>query len=444
MTTTIQAPRVARRTASDALGFWGLAGLLGLLMFAASAPSPLYGIYAAHWHLSATTETAVFAVYAVALLAALLVVGRLSDHLGRRPVILAAVVVESAAMACFIAADSTALLFLARTLQGAATGAAIGALSAALVELSPGAGRSAQMAAMVNSAAPTIGLAVGALGTSALVQYGPIPTRLVYWLLLGGFAVGGMLVTAIREPGTRRPEALASLVPRPGVPQHARATFVRSVPCLVALWALGGFYLSLGPALAGALSSSRNLLWGGTIIFLLTGTGAVAAILGRKSGEQQAMCYGCINLALGVGITLGGIATTSVWALLFGSVVAGVGFGLAFLGVFRTLSALARPEERAGMITMIYVVSYLAFSVPVMLAGVAVTSVGLHRVAFWYAGIVALLAVVGAATSLPKVRSVRAAVKTVRIGADLPPCPGTVPLCIHGDAARDVLSVTGS
>lgn len=414
----------------DAVGFWGLAGLLGLLMFASSAPSPLYGVYASRWHFSSATVTAVFAVYAVTLLAALLVVGRLSDHVGRRPVILAALVVEGAAMACFITADSTVLLYLGRVLQGLATGAAVGALSAALVELSVRAERPVAMAAVVNSAAPTLGVAAGALGTSALVQYGPAPTRLVYWLVLGGLVVGVAIVVALRETGARRPGGFASLVPKAGIPRSARGSFARAFPSLVAVWALGGFYLSLGPALAANLAASANLLWGGAVIFLLTGTGAAAAVLGRRSAERPAMLYGCLDLVAGVAITLGAVATQNVWALLVGSLIAGAGFGLAFLGAFRSLSALARPEERAGMITAIYIVSYLAFSVPVVAAGVAVANLGLHDVALGYAAVVAGLAALGVATSLPSPAKAPDRAISIRSAMDLPPCPGSVPLCI--------------
>ena len=69
--------------------FWLLATLLALLSAASSTPSPLYAVYAAQWHFSSITLTAIFGVYALALLAALLTTGRLSDHLGRRPVVLA-------------------------------------------------------------------------------------------------------------------------------------------------------------------------------------------------------------------------------------------------------------------------------------------------------------------------------------------------------------------
>jgi MFS family permease len=254
-----------------AAAFWLMGGLLGVLMVAAGAPSPLYGVYQAAWGFSAATLTAVFAVYALSLLAAFLVAGRLSDHLGRKPVIIAAMAAEVAAMACFAAADSVGWLYAARVVQGAATGTATGAVSAALVDLAP----------LANSVAPTLGLAAGALGSSLLVQYAPAPMRLVYWLLLGTFAagIGGTLLAS--EPGQRRAGALASLIPEAGVPRPARRVFASAVPALAAGWALGGFYLALGPSLAASLLRSASVIPGGVVIFLLTGVGAVTSVACR-------------------------------------------------------------------------------------------------------------------------------------------------------------------
>ena len=112
-----------------------------------------------------------------------------------------------------------------------------------------------------------------------------------------------VLVAAMRETGAQR-----SLVPRAAVPRQARVSFARALPCLIALWALGGFYLSLRPALAAALAASSNLLWGGTVIFLLTGSAAAAAILGRHSAERPAMLYG--YAAIFAGLAAVGAATS--------------------------------------------------------------------------------------------------------------------------------------
>src|SRR5262249_9549306 len=150
------------------------------------AASPLYGVYQQEWRFSATTLTAVFGVYALALIVTLLVVGALSDYVGRRPVIVAALVVEIAAMSLFLAADGVGWLYGARVLQGVSVGAATSALSAALIDLQP---EGSTRAPVVNSFTPGFGLALGALIASALVQYGPAPTHLIWWLLLAAFAL---------------------------------------------------------------------------------------------------------------------------------------------------------------------------------------------------------------------------------------------------------------
>jgi MFS family permease len=372
-----------------AAAFWLVAGVLFLSLVAASAPAPLYGVYQAQFRFSAATLTAIFAVYALVVLITLLVFGALSDYLGRRPVIIATLAVNIGACALFLTAQGVGQLFAARVLQGVAVGAATGALGAALIDLQPEGGG---LAPVVNTGATIFGLAAGALGASGLVQYGPAPTHLVWWLLLGAFsaAIAGMLV--MPEPASRRRGVLASLRPTVKVPPRARATFAVAVPCLQAAWALAGLYLSLGPSLAAQVLASPNRLWGGLLVFLLAGIGAAATILFRNLAPPTAMLAGCVVLLSGVAVTFAAIATMSAAAFLSGTAVAGVGFGMAFLGAFRTLSALAGPGERAALIAAIFTVNYLAFGIPALIAGVAVTHFGLHRTALVYLGVIGALA----------------------------------------------------
>jgi MFS family permease len=237
----------ARRTGPlpGATAFWLVAGAWFLLLFAAAAPSPLYGVYQARWRFSAITLTAVFGVYALGLPVALLVFGSVSDYLGRRRVISVALAAGVGACGLFLVAHGVGLLFAARALTGAAVGIAAGAAGAVLIDLQPaGSGR----APVVISAATLLGLAAGALGTSALVQYGPAPTHLVWWLLLGASAVAAVAVLAIPETAPGRPGVLAALRPRMAVPRQARGTFAVALPCMIAAPALAGFYLSLGPS----------------------------------------------------------------------------------------------------------------------------------------------------------------------------------------------------
>ena len=291
-----------------AAGFWVVAGVFVLLLFAAAAPSPLYGVYQAHWRFSAITLTAVFAVYALLLLVTLLVFGSVSDFVGRRQVILVSLAMSAGACGLFLAAHGVGLLFAARALQGAAVGTASSAAGAALIDLQPpGSGR----APVVTTAASLLGLGAGGLGTSALVQYGPAPAHLVWWLLLGASLAAAVAVLAMRETAPRRPGVLASLRPRVAVPRQARATFAMALPCLIAVWMLSGFYLSLGPSLAVQVVGSSDLVWGGLVIFLLAGIGAAGPVVFRGVSGPAAMLTGCLGLIAGAVVTLAAIELTS-------------------------------------------------------------------------------------------------------------------------------------
>jgi len=376
--------------------FWLVAGVLVLNLFAATAPSPLYRVYQDQLRFSALTLTAIFAVYSVAVLITLLVFGSVSDYVGRRRVIVAALAFNIAGCALFLAAHSVGLLVAARVLQGMAVGAGIGALGAAMIDLQPS---GSSLASVGTSAGNFLGQGMGALCTSLLAQYGPAPTELIWYLLLGGLAAAAAAILVMPEPGTRRSGVLASLRPRVGVPRPARVAFVVATPCLIAAWSLCGFYLSLGPSLAKQVIGSPNLVWGGLVIFLLTGAAAVAATAGARIPAGRAMLAGCLILFAGTAITFGAITAGTADAFLAGTAVAGVGFGLAFLGAFRMVTALAPPAERAGLVAAIFIVNFLAFSIPALIAGWAVTRYGLHQTALVYCAAVAAL-VAAAAGSL--------------------------------------------
>jgi MFS family permease len=397
------AGRLGRRGAQPRAGeSWLVAAVLVLLFVVAAAPSPLYGIYQAQWRFSAITLTEVFAVYALFLLVTLLVFGSVSDYLGRRLVILAGLAMTAGACGLFLAAHGVGLLFAARALNGAAVGIAVSALGAALIDLQP---EGSRLAPVLTIAASLLGLGVGGLGASALVQYGPAPSRLVWWLLLGLSLAAAVAVMAVLETAPRRAGVLASLRPRVAVPGPARRTFVMALPCLVAVWMLSGFYLSLGPLLAAQVLRSPDLLWGGLVIFLLDGTAAAAAVASRGVGGPAAMLAGCLTLLTGAVVTLPGIETTSAVVFLAATAVAGAGFGTAMLGTFRTVSALAPPGQWAGLIAAYFIAAYIAFSVPVVVAGVAITHFGLHRTALVYGAAIAVLAAVAAGGLIVRRRS---------------------------------------
>ena len=352
------------------VAFYLQASIVIFFLAGSSAPTPLYAVYQAEWGFSPITTTMVFGIYALAVLVALLVVGSLSDHVGRRPVLLVALVVQAAVMLLFAYADGVPELMLARVIQGLATGSAVGAIGAGMLDIDRAKGT------VANSVAPLIGTATGGLLSGLLVQYLPIPTHLVYLALAGVFVIQAVGVSLMAETATTRPGAMASLRPQFGVPSHVRRPVAAAIPALVAIWALAGFYGSLGPSLVRVVSGSSSFVVAGAALGVLAGSGAVAVLVLRGTEGRRMMAIGVVSLIVGVGLTLVAVTQSSTVIFFAGTVVAGVGFGAAFQGAIRTVIPLAAPHQRSGLLSILYVVSYLAMGLPAVLAGVLVVNDG--------------------------------------------------------------------
>jgi MFS family permease len=382
-------PDAQRGRLSHSTAFWAITAIFVLFMAASGAPTPLYVVYQQDWGFSATILTVVFAVYVLGLLGSLLVLGALSDHIGRRPVLAAAVGLEAVALVLFLLAGDVFVLAIARIAQGIATGAAMTTLGAALVDMNPP--HAPGRAGVVNGVAPLAGLALGALGCGALVQLAPAPTRFVYALLLAGMGFAAVVVARMPETSTRRPGLRASLRPRIGIPVHLRGEVYVLVPMLIASWALGGLYLSLGPSVAASLFGLQSHIVGGLVVTLMCGTGAATAFVLRRLPTARLLRIAGVLLAAGMLVTLLGVEADIASLAAVGTVIAGVGFGSSALGCFGTLARIAAPDERGELFAVAYVISYLAFSLPAVLAGFASTSFGLHITAVLYGlGVVVL------------------------------------------------------
>jgi MFS family permease len=321
----------------------------------------------------------------------LLLTGSLSDAVGRRPVILAALAVQVVGMIFFLAAPGVEWLFAARIVQGVATGLATSALAASLVDLQP-AGRPA-LGPVVTSATPPAGLALGALASAVLVQYGPDPLHAIYWLLLAGFVAAALAILMAPEPTSQR--GPMRWVPQVGVEPAIRPAFTAALPSLVAGWAVGGFYLSLGPSVVLQLAGSSNRVLGGIAIALLAGVGAGSIFAFSSWPPWRAMTVGGSSMLLGLALTLLAVAINSPVLFFAGTAVTGVGFGVGWLGVVRSLVTRASPTRRGALLSAIFIVAYLSFAVPAVIAGFLATRIGLHDAALWYAGAVGILALGG-------------------------------------------------
>ena len=396
-------PSAARRprlTGRPAL--YLLASLVVSLLAASAAPTPLYAIYQRMWGFTPITITIVFGVYAVAVLAALLTLGRLSDSIGRRPVLLAALAVQILSMVVYATAGGVGELTGARIIQGLATGAALGAIGAGMLDVDR------ERGALANALSPGLGTGSGALISALFVQFLPAPTHLIYLALIGLFAVQAIGVALLRETVTPVPVTRAVFVPEVRLPRAVRGPVLAAAPVLFAVWALAGLYAALGPSIVGVLTGNQSVVLGSASLTALTVTAVSSVYLLRKVPARTVLVWGIAGLVAGVAIMLVALGAGSVALFFVGTAVSGVGFGAGFQGGIRTVVPLAEPHERAGVLSLLFVVSYLGMGVPAVVAGFGATDgLGLIGAARVYG--IALIVLAGLALAgLRRTRAVRA------------------------------------
>lgn len=340
-------------------------------MAAASAPAPLYQIYQQLWHFSPVILTLIFATYAFLLLLSLLVVGSLSDYIGRRPVIIFAIFLQMISMFFFLFSTDISMLFIARGFQGVATALAVSSIGAALLDLSKTKG------ALINSISPMFGMAVGAIIACLIPQYSNMPLKHIFIVLISIYFIELLFTFFTPESAVKRPGALASLRPKMAVPTAAKFALMSISPVNIALWMISGFFLSLMPSLLRHAFHIDSVWLNGLSFSVMTLFGAIGILFLRQSASIFVLKFGTINLIIGTSILIFSINTANMIALFFGVFIAGLGFGTSFMGAIRVVMPLAQPEQRAGLMAAFYVESYLAFSIPAIIAGVMVNKIGL-------------------------------------------------------------------
>jgi MFS family permease len=367
-----------------------VAGFITLALMASSTPTPLYSIYAAQWHFSALAITEVYAVYAIGVLLALLLTGGLSDLIGRRPVMVAALLGLVGAEVIFMFAGGLDWLFAARSIQGVATGLLLGATGAALVDLHPQ--RNGAQAGLVNGIASASGIALGALASSLLVEYARYPEVTPFAVIAVLAALGAWAAWRLPEPVVTSGKRF-SLTPRvPRVPRVLWRTFGLSGLGVLASWSVGGLYLSLGPAIINQLHQTQNHAVGGLFVFVFCACAVLSQVVMREVGNRLTVVGGGALLASGSLITAASVSGGSLDGFLLGSLLVGLGFGAAFMGALRTLSSTLPPAHRAGVMAAFFVVAYFAISVPAIAAGIAAVHIGLTSAATWFGCAVAVVA----------------------------------------------------
>src|SRR3954470_6251488 len=268
------------RTLSPRLSYALSGGIIGLALLASGTPSPLYGVYRELWGFSPVVLTLVYATYAFGVLTTLVLAGRVSDDVGRRPVLLVALGTLLGTTVLFMVADSVVWLFVARGLQGLATGLALGAASAALLDLHPR--RDPAGVGLTNGVVSAGGMGLGVLLASALVQFAPAPRVLPYVTLAVLFAIALAGAWLMPEPVAERSRPRLTLQ-KPSIPPAVRRPFLLAGLGVISSWSVGGLFLSLGPSLSATMFQTDNHFVTGLSVFALAGSGAAAQLIFGRS-----------------------------------------------------------------------------------------------------------------------------------------------------------------
>jgi MFS family permease len=358
-------------------------------MASTSAPSPIYPLYLQRWGFSLTILTLVFAVYVAGLVGALLTVGSLSDHLGRRPVLVASLLVAAAGTAVFWAAGGVLSLVLARVVQGIATGTATGALAAGLVEFSPA--DRPHVGPTMTTVGTSFGLAIGGGLAGLLVQLSPRPDAAIFPALTLALVVLAALVFAIPDTAVRRAGGLAALRPRIRVPCETRREFVAALPAVVAGWSVTGLFLALAPSLVSDVLHVRFGAAGGltiTVVFIANSAGGLWA---ARRTARGATLRGAVLLSLGAAGLAAALVFASLSMFIGASIVSGLGVGLTFNGTLRSISGVTTAKSRSEVFSAAFVVSYTALGVPSLAAGLAAPWWGLETTSYLYIAVIGVL-----------------------------------------------------
>jgi MFS family permease len=381
------------RALSPRLSFAGLAAVFAAFFFAAGAPTPLLSLRQQEWGFSAAVLTIAFSIYALGLLASLLVGGSLSDHIGRRPVMLAALYGELASMMVFLLAPSIFWVVVARALQGLATGLATSSFNAAISEHAPA--HLKKFAGALTGASVAGGLGIGALLAGTAVQFSPDANTLIFAALSGVMVLAIVFVSRTAETASQRPGALRSLTPRLEIPAGIRSEFLAGIPVHIAGWMFPALFLGLSPAVLRLHFSVDGGLAAGFTSFLGPFAAAVSSFVFARHPARRSTLLGVILILAGILLVLLGINETWLPAVWVGAVLGGIGFGASFGGQLRLIGPHIEPHQRAGVFSGIYAVAYLAFSVPLIIAGQLVPLLGLVPTLQAYGAAIIAFAVMG-------------------------------------------------
>jgi len=366
-----------------------------LLLFGfTTLPTPLYGDYAQAFHFSTLTLTLIYATYVAGTLSVLLLLGRLSDQMGRKPLALFAIGLAVVAAILFALARDATGLFVARLVTGVAAGLSSGTVVAWLKELHPE--REEKTASLRTVSINVLGLGVGPLLCGLLVQFAPAPfvtPYLVYIALLVLLAL--TIAPACETVKNPLPLSRVALKVRVGVPAGLRAAFMAPAIANLVLYSMVGYYSALTPGLLSHTLNVTNHAVSGVLVSELFAVSAAAVYLTARLNSRTAMLLGFAMMLPTLSLLLLAELQASLAAFVAATATGGLALGAGYRGAIEAGNQIAPAEKRAELISMLFVCGNLGLSVPVIGVGMLRAAASTRLADTIFAGITMLLSLIG-------------------------------------------------
>ncbi|XHB99116.1 MFS transporter [Nitratireductor sp. ac15] len=343
-----------------------LAAGLFTVTFAVNLQAPLYDAYAAESDVGATAVTAAFAAYVGGLMPTLLLLGGLSDRIGRRGPIALALILGAVATALLVQVPSWTSLVVARFLLGIGTALATTSGAAYMTEIL-GQDR-AKGGALVVTSATSLGFGGGALATGiSLGLQGPTLLPASYIVLFVAAPVLAVIALGLPRVDSAKPVSLLRL------PVFPSGTWVFGAAMALA-WSTTGMTIAVVP-----LELAANDLggWTGLVIFLAIFVGFLCQPIARRMTNGDALALGFVLIPLGFLVLLAGVFFKVLAFVLAGTcITSAASYGFTYLAALAEVS-LRAPDDRARATAGLFVYAYFGFSLPVIASGALADMLGL-------------------------------------------------------------------
>jgi MFS family permease len=387
---------------SHGAGFWVIAAAFLISMGFTVVTTPLWSIYQARDGFSTFMVTVAFATYAVGVLVSLFLAGHVSDWMGRRTILLPAILIEALAAVLFIFWNDLPGLIVARFVSGIGIGMITATATAHIFELHsrahPGRGRA--RSDIVSTAANIGGFAVGVIVSSALVQFAPDPTATPFFVFLILLLLAALGVAFVPETVVAEAERRRYRPQRVSIPQSARTRYFAAAAIAFAGFAVLGLFTALAPSfVAGELHDTSHLV-GGAVVFATFASAAVLQIGVRRFSSNTAVVTGLVLYVAGFVALVAGVEAVDLLLFVVGGVLAGGAAGILFSTAISAAGQAAARENRGEALAGIFLSGYAGLVVPVVGLGAATLAVSMSAALIGFAVLVVVIAAIGSVVFL--------------------------------------------